>query len=395
MRFNGAGSLAMASVALIALASEGARAQGHAPAADAPPIRAGTTHWALPTAEPVFPQTDEQKQKAMREGRILPAPEALWPRLDTGLASYTPAKGLKIHATYRAGSSDVLPGLVEAWVAAFRKYHPGFKLKIERPLAGSLGAIELIKGNLDLVFVSRELKPTDIATFRDRFGYEPFSVPISGGSWRHFGFLDSLAFMVHPDNPIRQLDFAQLDAAFSSTRHRGGKEIRTWGDLGLAGEWADKPVHLYGIKPWNGFEEFVRQRVLSVPGKRGEWNDHVTFDATFFVVARRVAADPYAPGYTGMSAIDSEVKILPVGVDGGPALSPSYENVATADYPLSRLIYLNTNAPAGKPLDPVLGEFLRFILSREGQKVVLRQGIYLPLRAKQVSASRAYMNAPR
>lgn len=395
MRFHRARTLATAGAALIAIASGNAWAQGHGPAADPPPIRPGNLTWLLPAAPAPHPQTDEQKKKGMQEGRILPVPETLQPRLDPSLTSYVPTRGLKIRTTFRAGASDVLPGLVEAWVAGFRKYHPGFNLTIDRPMAGSLGAIELIRGNLDLVFVSRELKPTDISTFRDRFGYDPFSVPISGGSWRHFGFLDALGFMVHPDNPIRQLSFDQLDAAFSSTRHRGGREIRTWGDLGLTGEWADKPVHLYGIKPWNGFEEFIRQRVLSTPGKRGEWSEHITMDATFFVVSRRVAADRYALGYTGLSAIDSEVKMVPVSKDGAPAVSPTYDAVALAEYPLSRLIYLNTNAPAGKPLDPVMAEFLRYILSREGQEVVLKQGIYLPLRGKQVSDSRAYMNTPR
>ena len=330
----------------------------------------------------------------MVSGRTLPAPELLQPDLDPALQPYRPTKGLKIHAKLRAGSSDVLPGLVAAWTTAFRRYHPGFILEVERALAGSLGALELIKGNLDLVFVSRELRPADVSGFRDKFGYDPFSVPISGGTWPHFGFLDAIAFMVHPDNPIRQLSFAQLDAAFSATLHRGGTPVRTWGDLGMTGAWAARPVHLYGIKPWNGFEEFVRQHILSTPGHRGEWNDRVSFDETFFAVARRVASDPDALGYTGMSAVDSEVKLVPVSADAGPALSPSYENVAGAAYPLSRVTYLNTNARSGSALDPALREFLRFILSRDGQAVVRAQGVYLPLRQSQVEQSQSYAACP-
>lgn len=381
--------------ALLATLPAAALAQAHGPASDAPPIKPGVTTWLEPTAAPVFPQTDAEKKAGMQDGRTLPTPEFLQPQLDPALTAFVPTKGLKIKRVFKAGSSDVLPALVEGWVAAFQKYQPGFKLEIERPLAGSLGALELIKGNLDLVFVSRELKPSDVSGFRDKFGYDPFSMPISGGTWRHFGFLDAMGFMTHPSNPIRQLSYAQLDAAFSSTRHRGGTAIKTWGDLGLTGEWANRPVHLYGIKPWNGFEEFIRQRVLSVPGKRGEWNDQIHFDDTFFAVARRVAADPDALGYTGLSAVDSEVKIVPVTTGEGPALEPNYKNVAMADYPLTRLVYLNTNAPKGKPLDPALAEFARFIVSREGQAVILKQGIYLPLRAKQASASLTYLNAPR
>jgi phosphate transport system substrate-binding protein len=112
------------------------------------------------------------------------------------------------------------------------------------PYAGSLGAVELIKGDLDFVMVSRELRPSDVADFRKKFSYDPTSIPISGGTWRHFGFLDAIGVFVHADNPLKQLSFAQLDALYSTTRHRGAAAITTWGQLGLTGEWADKPIHL-------------------------------------------------------------------------------------------------------------------------------------------------------
>lgn len=375
--------------ACLSLTVSGASLASDGPSKPAPPVRPGQTTWLEPTPGEVFAPSDEQKAAAQQSGRPLPTPELLRPSLDPALPHYTPTPGLTVRATFRAGSSDILPTLVTAWVKAFRAYHPGFQLEIDRPMAGSLGALELIKGNLDLVFVSRELKPTDISGFRDKFGYDPFSVPVSGGSWRHFGFLDALGIMVHPSNPAKQLTFAQLDAAFSSTRHRGGKEVKTWGDLGLGGKWAKRPVHLYGIAPWNGFEEFVRQRVLSTKGKRGEWSKHVTFDPTFFNVARRVANDPNALGYTGLSAIDSEVKIVPVKVsDTAPALSPTYENVASAAYPLSRVIYLNTNPRSPAAANPAMSELIKFILSAEGQAVVQQHGIYLPLRGSQVQESR-------
>lgn len=361
------------------------------PASPAPAVRPGTIVWPVPTNPVLVPQSDAEKTASQDRGRTLPIPELLQPELDPGLKPYVPTPGLVIRRTFNVGSSDVLPSLVNAWAEAFRRHHPDFALTIDRPMAGSLGTLELIKGNLDFVFVSRELKPTDITGFSEKFGYPPFSVPISGGSWRHFGFLDAIGVMVHPDNPIRQLDFKQLDAVFSSTRHRGGKPVRTWGDLGLTGRWAKRPVTVYGIKPWNGFEEFVRQRVLSTPGHRGEWRADVYFDPTFFAVARRVAADPGAIGYTGLSAIDSEVKMLPISVETpGPYLAPAYENVASAAYPLSRVIYLNANAKPGTGLDPALREFLRFILSRDGQAVVRDHAIYLPLRAGQIAESERY-----
>ncbi|MBU6207530.1 MAG: substrate-binding domain-containing protein [Alphaproteobacteria bacterium] len=282
--------------------------------------------------------------------------------------------------------------MVEAWVKAFQKYQPGFILDIKHPLAGSIGALKLIKGDIDVVFVSRELKPTDISGFHAAFGYDPLSIPISGGTWRHFGFLDAVTFMVNPENPVSKLDFSQLDAAFSSTRWRGQRPVQTWGDLGLTGAWAHRPVHLYGIKPWNGFEEFVRQRVLSTEGHRGEWRSGIHYDSTFFMLARRVAADPDALGYTGLSAVDSSVKLVPLSIaPGGEAHSPDYESVAAASYPLSRVTYININARSGATLDPGLREFLRFILSAQGQSVVREQKIFLPLRAGQVNASLAQL----
>ena len=383
--------LTSAAVLAFALAAPGAANASDGQAKPAPPIKPGQTVWLEPTASPVAPQSDEEKKMGMQAGRTLPTPELLRPTLDPALPHYVPTKRMRVKASFRAGSSDVLPGLVDGWVAAFRKYHPGFQLTVEHPLAGSLGALELIKGNLDLVFVSRELKPSDISGFHDKFGYDPFSVPISGGTWRHFGFLDAIAIMVHPENPIRQLSYQQIDAAFSETRYRGGKPVKTWGDLGLTGEWASKPVHLYGIAPWNGFEEFVRQRVLSTPGHRGEWSKDFFFDPTFFNVARRIAADPYALGYTGLSAVDSEVKFVPITVNGEVAQGPSYTNVAAATYPLSRVIYFNTNAKSPAAQNPAMREFLRFVLSAEGQAVVRDQGIYLPLRANQVAESRDYL----
>lgn len=357
--------------------------------ASAPPVRPGVIEWLTPTPAQLAVASEEQKKAWQANGRDLPTPELLQPELDAALQRYTATPNLQINRRFKVGSSDILPTLVKAWEAAFRRHHPGFSLEIDKPMAGSLGTLELIKEQVDAVFVSRELKPSDITGFRAKFGYAPQSIPIVGGTWRHFGFLDAMPIIVHKDNPITGLSFRQLDAAFSSTRHRGGTPVRTWGDLGLTGPWAKRPVRLYGIKPWNGFEEFVRQRVLSTPGKRGEWRDDITVDSTFFPVARRIANDPNGLGYTGLSAVDSEVRVVPVAVDdGGPALSPTYENVAAATYPLSRLVYLNTN-PRLAGTDPALQEFLRFILSRDGQAVVRQHGIFLPLRAHQVAEARA------
>ena len=347
------------------------------------------------------PQTEAEKEKAREEGRPLPEPELLQPTLDPALPEFHPAfKQNELRGDYKCASSDVLPGLAKAWVAKLEEYYPKVSISVDPPYAGSLGAVELIKGNLDCVFVSRELKPTDISQFRDAYGYDPFSVPISGGSYRHFGFLDAVGFAVNKDNPIGKLSFDELDRILSTTNARGGTPIRTWGDLGLTGDWADKPIHIVGIKPWNGFEEFVRQRVMSYDGKRGEWrgeaspDPNVTMLSTVFKVASTVASDKYALGYTGLAYVDSPVKLLALSDhDNRPVYAPTYENVALADYPLSRHVYLNSNNDPSKPTNPALTELTRLILSQQGQQIVRNQGIYVPLRSEQVEKSRALLDA--
>ncbi|MGH8302901.1 MAG: PstS family phosphate ABC transporter substrate-binding protein, partial [Steroidobacteraceae bacterium] len=137
---------------------------------------------------------------------------------------------------------------------------------------------------------------------------------------------------------------------------------------------------------WNGFEEFVRQRVLNAHGRRGEWREGIHLDAMVFPLAGRVAADPDGIGYTGLAFLDATVKVMAVG-EGANAVSPTYTNVALARYPLSRVVYANVNRSPGKALSPVVREFLRYILSRQGQEAVRQEGMFLPLREFQVSGA--------
>ena len=349
--------------------------------------------WVEPPLATNKPQTDAEAEHGRQMGRSLPAPEVLQPTLDPALPAYRPRTNGKLSGHFKGAASDVLPSLVRLWVESFERIYPEVHIDVPPPYAGSLGAKELVNGSLDFVFVSRELRPDDITDFKTKFGYEPLSVPVSGGSYRHFGFLDAIVFFVNRRNPIETITFGQLDGILSSSRNRGGPPITTWRQLGVTGDWADKPIHAYGIQPWNGFEEYVRQRVLSVDSKRGEWRDDLHFDKVVFPIAARVANDPYGIGYSGVSYIDAPVKVLALRVgDSGPFYPPTYDNVARMTYPLSRLIYFNLNQPPGKPLDPALEEFLRFVLSRDGQEIVVRHAIFLPLRAEQATRAVALLN---
>ena len=359
-----------------------------------------TAQWSVPPSPTNRPQTDDEAAFGRANGRPAPVPELLQPTLDPALPSFEPAyASQQLRGDYHCAASDVLAVLSKTWIQQFNTYYPGVNISVDPPYAGSLGAVELNNGNLDCVFVSRELRPSDVQGFHDAFGYDPLSVPISGGSYRQFGFLDAVGFAVNPRNPIDHLSFDQLDAILSTTHTRGGQPITTWGQLGLTGDWADKPIHIYGVQPWNGFEEFVRQRVLSVDGTRGQWRSAVATDSTpadpqvhwestVFKLAAEIADDPYALGYTGLAYIDRPVKVLALSEhDADPPVAAAYDEVAAARYPLSRLTYLNMNKPPAAPLEPALAELTRFILSQQGQQVVRDQGLFLPLRATQSLAS--------
>lgn len=369
-------------LALIATAALLPAAAIAAAATTAPP----TVEWQLPV-EPSWPaQTAAQDAFAMQHGRPLPEPEVLQPTLDRALAGFVPRYGADFTATLRVMGSDTMPALVRSWIRSFSHYYPRVRIVFGPPFEGTDAFKDLRAGRVDVAFVSRELKPTDVSAFEAQYHYAPTSVPVAGGSWRQFGYLDAVVVIVNPLNPLRQLSLKQLDAVFSRSHLRGDRAASTWGGLGAAGAWADRPIHVYGIQPWNGFEEFFRQRVLDARGQRGHWRAGMHFDRLVFPVARHVAEDPDAIGYTGLAFVDSPVKVLAVG-QAGDEVSPTYINVALARYPLSRLVYANVNRRPGKALPPAVQEFLRLILSRQGQEDVRAEGIFLPLRQFQVRSA--------
>jgi phosphate transport system substrate-binding protein len=342
----------------------------------------------VPPAPKYAPQTPEQSAAGEKTGRPLPAPEILQPTLDPTLPTFKPHYGHTLKGSLSMASSDVLPGLVRAWIASFKRFYPNVHVTFGPPYEGTHAEAEMDHGKIDIAFVSRELKPTDIATFTADHGYPPLSVPVSGGSYRQYGFLDAVSFFVNQANPVEHLSLAQLDQILSSSHLRGGSTAKTWGDVGVTGDWATHPIHVYAIKPWNGFEEFVRQRVLDVDGQRGHWRKDLHFDHLVFPVAARVAADPDGIGYAGVAFVDVPVKLISIGTEG-QFVAPTYSNVAIASYPLSRLIYANVNRKPGSAMNPALQEFLRFVLSRQGQQAVLSEAIFLPLREFQCSQARS------
>jgi phosphate transport system substrate-binding protein len=225
--------------------------------------------------------------------------------------------------------------------------------------------------------MSQPMEPTDIHAFEKKYGYKPTEVRTS---------FDALAIFVNRDNPLEKLTLAQADAVFSKTRRRGApRGISTWGGLGLTGEWANRPMSLYGRNSASGTYGFFKEHVL----QNGDYKDTVKEQPGSASVVQGVTADRYGMGYSGIGYKTSGVKVVALAEKEGAAVSSgSYEDVVSGTYPLSRYLYLYVNRAPGRPLDPLVLEFLKMVMSKQGQEVVVKDG-YLPLTAEIVAQERA------
>jgi phosphate transport system substrate-binding protein len=181
---------------------------------------------------------------------------------------------------------------------------------------------------------------------------------------------DALAIFVEKGNPVPGLTLGQLDGIFSRTQRRGGSSIETWGQAGLTGEWADRPITLYGYDPEDGAYQSFLQEVLeggafrlSLRGQRGGSS-----------IVQCVAAVPGSIGYASIFFACKRVRAVPIAGTDGRFYAPTAENVRSHRYPLSRFLFICVNKPPRQPLDGPAAEFLRFLLSREGQQIVIDGG---------------------
>ncbi|WP_020576355.1 PstS family phosphate ABC transporter substrate-binding protein [Actinopolymorpha alba] len=308
-----------------------------------------------------------------------PRAEASRPKLDEQLPEFEP--GDDSTAWLRCVESDTTVELLDRWMTGFRRYHP--EVRIDRFVGGSTSAGPALTGEwADLGLIARELLPREERPFVDKFGYRPERIAVAGGSYRTIGYTDAIAVFVHPDNPLDSLSLPQLAAIYGEIPPPGHEPIVTWGQLGLEGEWAGERIRPWGTKPENGFEHFLRERVL----RNGRYRSGIAVRETVRPLPSAVAEDRYAIGYAGVGYLTPTVKALALAADDcGPHLSPSMDNVATHRYPLSRLIYLFLNRKPGGQIPPGLRQFVRYVLSYEGQQAVLDEGIFMPLPAEIVS----------
>lgn len=305
--------------------------------------------------------------------------ETLHAKADKGFPEYKASGALS--GTLRSVGADTMEALMKMWIEDFKKLNPGVQFTMEAKASGTAGPA-LTNGSADLGPVAREMLPAEEDTFVAKFGYKPLAIRVAGGSYRTPGKTHAICFWVNQQNPIKQLNYDQVDALFSKTHKRGDKDAVKWGDVGVTGDWADKPVHLWGLIRPNGIAHFLEQRILM----GGKWkegiNERTTVGslAALDAVAQGVAADPYAIGYAGFGNDMPGIKTVALSEGkNGPYLKGTFEEVVTQKYPLSRVIYIFINRAAGKPVDPKVREFLTFVLSRQGQADVEKEGIFLPL----------------
>ncbi len=303
-----------------------------------------------------------------------------------GLKPYVPQQ--KVSGTIRNWGNNYIPALLKEWENGFRKYQPD--VHFETNLKGTETAVAGLYGNIaNVAFVGREIYKSESQGFEERFGYTPLSLEISSGSYNTPHKTFALMVFVHKDNPITKLTLAQLDAIFGCEQRQGAKQpIRTWGQLGLTGEWANQPIHVYGYNFETGMAGFFRMVVLKDSYKwnselkdfnNGRTGDGEVINAGVYVL-EALAKDRYGIAFANVLYENSSVKTLALARhDGGPFIAPTKENVWQRTYPITRFTNVVINRAPGQPVDPTIKEFLRYILSREGMEAVVRDGAYLPL----------------
>jgi phosphate transport system substrate-binding protein len=297
--------------------------------------------------------------------------------VDAAIPAYKPVKGLS--GTLKGVESNTVTVLQQKWIDGFSRIYPNVKISVDIGGSGQ-GGPRLTNGTADFAFIAREMMGREETPFVDKFGYKPLAISVSGGSLAVKAFTDCVVFIVNKDNPLDEITYPQLDAIYSATHNRGIKEpITTWGQLGLKGDWADKQIHAWGVEIPNGYDNFVNMHVLA----NGQWREGIQSQKTVIPLSDKVAADKYAISYTGLAwDTNPDTKVLKLAVrPGDPAIAPTFENVASQNYPLARTIYMFVNREPGKPLNPVLREFIRYALSREGQQAVVDDRIFTPLPA--------------
>jgi phosphate transport system substrate-binding protein len=287
-------------------------------------------------------------------------------QLDPSLTSYKTVSG--VSGNVSSVGSDTLNNLMTHWAETFQRFYPNARVQIEGK-GSSTAPPALIAGTAQLGPMSREMKGTETDQFEKKYGYKPTPIRTS---------VDALAIFVNKDNPIKCLTLAQADAVFSKSRRRGGKDdVTTWGQLGLAGDWASKPISLYGRNSASGTYGFFKEHTL----KNGDYKDSLKEQPGSAAVVQGITVDRFGAGYSGIGYATAGVRAVPLAEkDDGKCVEATADNAYSGSYPLARFLYVYVNKAPGKALDPLTREFVKLIVSKEGQEGVVKDG-YFPITA--------------
>jgi len=289
------------------------------------------------------------------------------PKVDAGLPDYSRASG--VAGNLSSVGSDTLANLMTLWAEEFKRVYPNVNIQIQA--AGSSTAPPaLTEGTSSLGPMSRKMKDKEIAAFEKKYGYKPTPIRVA---------IDALAVFVHKDNPIKGLTIPQVDAIFSSTRKCGyAEDVTRWGQLGLTGAWASRPIQLYGRNSVSGTYGYFKKKALC----KGDFKNTVNEQPGSASVVQSVSASLNGIGYSGIGYKTSGVRTVPLAKkEGQPFVDATPENAIRGKYPLARFLYIYVNKHPNKPLPPLEREFLKLVLSKVGQQVVVKDG-YIPLPAK-------------
>lgn len=293
--------------------------------------------------------------------------------VDAKLPDYQKTEG--VSGNLASVGSDTMNNLMTYWAEEFKKSYPNVNVQVEGK-GSSTAPPSLIAGSAQFGPMSRPMKKQEIDDFEKKFGYPPTEIKTA---------VDALGVFVNKDNPIKGLTFAQIDAVFSKTRLRKHpQDVTTWGQLGLEGDWAKRPVSLYGRNSASGTYGFFKEHTL----KKGDYKDTVKECPGSATVVQNVTEDRFGIGYSGIGYMTAGVRAIPIAESNdGEMVSATAENCYNGTYPLSRFLYLYINKAPNKPLDPLVREFLKLVLSEPGQMVVVKDGYY-PLTAELADGER-------
>ncbi|MBA1191674.1 phosphate ABC transporter substrate-binding protein PstS [Pseudomonas monteilii] len=294
--------------------------------------------------------------------------------VDPAIPTYTKTTG--VSGNLSSVGSDTLANLMTLWAEAYKKEYPNVNIQIQA--AGSSTAPPaLTEGTANLGPMSRKMKDVELQAFEQKYGYKPTAIPVA---------VDALAVFVHKDNPIKGLTMAQVDAIFSSTRLCGAKsDVKTWGDLGVTGDLANKPVQLFGRNSVSGTYGYFKEEALC----KGDFKPNVNEQPGSASVVQSISSSLNGIGYSGIGYKTASVKTVPLAKkEGGEFVEDNETNALNGKYPLSRFLYVYVNKAPNKPLAPLEAEFVKLVLSQAGQQVVVKDG-YIPLPSKVVDKTLA------